>query len=182
MSAGQNKRVSYSFVPWTSNASSATSRIGSNRLNTPGAQCITGMQCGRGGRLSYRHAGSAAGGRRKRGYATPRGTCRQPANSSLSQYSPGEVSQITPQANWCADHYVRPLIGIPGGEIAGTAMDLGDNARCHSPSTGRRTSPRHAGCGGSARRKAYASVKLRVTAGSTGMPGPVVVETTTFFR
>ena len=29
---------------------------------------------------------------------------------------------------------------------------------------------------------AYASVKLRVTAGSTGMPGPVVVETTIFFR
>jgi hypothetical protein len=29
---------------------------------------------------------------------------------------------------------------------------------------------------------AYASAKLRVTAGSTGMPGPVVVETTTFFR
>ncbi len=28
---------------------------------------------------------------------------------------------------------------------------------------------------------AYASVKFRVTAGSTGMPGPVVVETTTFF-
>ena len=28
----------------------------------------------------------------------------------------------------------------------------------------------------------YASVKLRVTAGSTGMPGPVVVETTIFFR
>jgi hypothetical protein len=28
----------------------------------------------------------------------------------------------------------------------------------------------------------YASVKLRVTAGSTGMPGPVVVDTTTFFR
>ena len=27
---------------------------------------------------------------------------------------------------------------------------------------------------------AYASAKLRVTAGSTGMPGPVVVETTTF--
>ncbi|CAA0130101.1 Uncharacterised protein [Mycolicibacterium vanbaalenii] len=29
---------------------------------------------------------------------------------------------------------------------------------------------------------AYASAKFRVTAGSTGMPGPVVVETTTFFR
>jgi len=29
---------------------------------------------------------------------------------------------------------------------------------------------------------AYASVKFRVTAGSTGMPGPVVVDTTTFFR
>src|SRR5882757_253334 len=29
---------------------------------------------------------------------------------------------------------------------------------------------------------AYASVKLRVTAGSTGMPGPVVVEMTIFFR
>ncbi len=29
---------------------------------------------------------------------------------------------------------------------------------------------------------AYSSVKLRVTAGSTGIPGPVVVETTTFFR
>ena len=28
----------------------------------------------------------------------------------------------------------------------------------------------------------YASVRLRVTAGSTGMPGPVVVDTTTFFR
>ncbi len=28
---------------------------------------------------------------------------------------------------------------------------------------------------------AYASVKFRVTVGSTGMPGPVVVETTTFF-
>ena len=28
----------------------------------------------------------------------------------------------------------------------------------------------------------YASAKLRVTAGSTGMPGPVVVETVTFFR
>ncbi len=28
----------------------------------------------------------------------------------------------------------------------------------------------------------YSSAKLRVTAGSTGMPGPVVVETTTFFR
>lgn len=26
------------------------------------------------------------------------------------------------------------------------------------------------------------SVKFRVTDGSTGMPGPVVVETTTFFR
>lgn len=32
------------------------------------------------------------------------------------------------------------------------------------------------------RPKTYASVKLRVTAGSTGMPGPVVVDTTTFFR
>ncbi|MCU1698679.1 MAG: hypothetical protein JWR34_4742 [Mycobacterium sp.] len=30
--------------------------------------------------------------------------------------------------------------------------------------------------------EAYASVKLRVTAGSTGMPGPVVVEMTIFFR
>src|SRR5882757_9282707 len=29
---------------------------------------------------------------------------------------------------------------------------------------------------------AQASVKLRVTAGSTGMPGPVVVEMTIFFR
>lgn len=29
---------------------------------------------------------------------------------------------------------------------------------------------------------AYSSVKFRVTAGSTGIPGPVVVETTTFFR
>jgi len=29
---------------------------------------------------------------------------------------------------------------------------------------------------------AYASAKLRVTDGSTGMPGPVVVETTIFFR
>ena len=28
----------------------------------------------------------------------------------------------------------------------------------------------------------YASVKFRVTAGSTGMPGPVVVETVTFLR
>ena len=28
----------------------------------------------------------------------------------------------------------------------------------------------------------YASAKLRVTAGSTGMPGPVVVDTTIFFR
>ena len=28
----------------------------------------------------------------------------------------------------------------------------------------------------------YASVKPRVMAGSTGMPGPVVVETTIFFR
>jgi hypothetical protein len=28
----------------------------------------------------------------------------------------------------------------------------------------------------------YASAKLRVTAGPTGMPGPVVVETTTFLR
>ncbi len=27
----------------------------------------------------------------------------------------------------------------------------------------------------------YASVKFRVTVGSTGIPGPVVVETTTFF-
>ena len=31
-------------------------------------------------------------------------------------------------------------------------------------------------------RRDQASVKLRVTAGSTGMPGPVVVETTIFFR
>ena len=31
-------------------------------------------------------------------------------------------------------------------------------------------------------RACYASVRLRVTAGSTGMPGPVVVDTTTFFR
>lgn len=30
--------------------------------------------------------------------------------------------------------------------------------------------------------KTHASVKLRVTAGSTGIPGPVVVDTTTFFR
>jgi hypothetical protein len=29
---------------------------------------------------------------------------------------------------------------------------------------------------------AYASTKLRVTAGSTWMPGPVVVETTIFFK
>ena len=28
----------------------------------------------------------------------------------------------------------------------------------------------------------YASEKLRVMAGSTGMPGPVVVDTTIFFR
>jgi hypothetical protein len=28
----------------------------------------------------------------------------------------------------------------------------------------------------------YSSVKFRVTAGSTGIPGPVVVETVTFFR
>ncbi len=28
----------------------------------------------------------------------------------------------------------------------------------------------------------YASAKLRVTDGSTGMPGPVVVDTTIFFR
>ena len=28
----------------------------------------------------------------------------------------------------------------------------------------------------------YASVKLRVTDGSTGIPGPVVVDTVTFFR
>jgi hypothetical protein len=30
--------------------------------------------------------------------------------------------------------------------------------------------------------EAQASAKLRVTAGSTGMPGPVVVETVIFFR
>ena len=28
----------------------------------------------------------------------------------------------------------------------------------------------------------YSSAKFRVTAGSTGIPGPVVVETVTFFR
>jgi hypothetical protein len=32
------------------------------------------------------------------------------------------------------------------------------------------------------RRENYASVKFRVTDGSTGMPGPVVVETVTFLR
>jgi hypothetical protein len=31
-------------------------------------------------------------------------------------------------------------------------------------------------------RRSYASEKFRVIAGSTGMPGPVVVETTIFFR
>ena len=31
-------------------------------------------------------------------------------------------------------------------------------------------------------KRGYASAKLRVTAGSTGMPGPVVVETTIFLR
>ncbi len=47
--------------------------------------------------------------------------------------------------------------------------------------------PEAGGCGGlravhflSAAR--YSSVKFRVTAGSTGMPGPVVVDTMTFFR
>jgi hypothetical protein len=32
------------------------------------------------------------------------------------------------------------------------------------------------------RRKVYASAKFRVTDGSTGMPGPVVVDIVTFFR
>ena len=31
-------------------------------------------------------------------------------------------------------------------------------------------------------RKVYASAKFRVTDGSTGMPGPVVVDIVTFFR
>jgi hypothetical protein len=35
---------------------------------------------------------------------------------------------------------------------------------------------------GSGRTVSQASAKFRVTAGSTGMPGPVVVDTTTFFR
>jgi hypothetical protein len=35
---------------------------------------------------------------------------------------------------------------------------------------------------GGINRLAYASEKLRVTDGSTGIPGPVVVDTTIFFR
>lgn len=31
-------------------------------------------------------------------------------------------------------------------------------------------------------KRSYSSVKLRVTAGSTGIPGPVVVDTVTFLR
>ena len=47
----------------------------------------------------------------------------------------------------------------------------------------KRESPPHGGVGDYARtRETYASAMLRVTPGSTGMPGPVVVETTTFFR
>jgi|GEM_PF-2638972 len=38
------------------------------------------------------------------------------------------------------------------------------------------------GAAGEIAANAQASAKLRVTAGSTGMPGPVVVETVTFFR
>jgi hypothetical protein len=46
----------------------------------------------------------------------------------------------------------------------------------------RLTVGRSADNSGQMRSRYYASAMLRVTAGSTGMPGPVVVETTTFFR
>lgn len=74
----------------------------------------------------------------------------------------------------------RPLfVGDDGCGAPGTTV-------VEEHSTGPRNLPRHPlrddeadlyqGAG------AYSSVKFRVTAGSTGMPGPVVVETTTFFR
>lgn len=40
----------------------------------------------------------------------------------------------------------------------------------------------HPLAGDCSRRRNYASVKFRVTDGSTGIPGPVVVETVTFLR
>ncbi len=35
---------------------------------------------------------------------------------------------------------------------------------------------------GNVKKPTHSSTKFRVTAGSTGIPGPVVVETVTFFR
>jgi hypothetical protein len=42
--------------------------------------------------------------------------------------------------------------------------------------------PHHQVVGGATRDSAYASAKLRVIDGSTGMPGPVVVDTVIFFK
>ena len=51
-------------------------------------------------------------------------------------------------------------------------------ALCY-PCRGQDSEPAHSRA---PRRKVYASAKFRVTDGSTGMPGPVVVDIVTFLR
>ena len=74
---------------------------------------------------------------------------------------------------------------LPRGQLGSTTA--GDRSRPdlqrHSHRRADRQSPRLRSSGTAGDGKAYASsVKFRVTAGSTGMPGPVVVDTVIFFR
>ncbi len=115
-----------------------------------------------------------------------RGTAHRPDTSAADEIVRRRVAQIDDRVRHRAANVDEPRGACRrrNRRRAADAVHVISRQMRHSAANVQ-PAPRHPGVASLAARSltwTYASAKLRVTAGSTGMPGPVVVETTTFFR